>query len=221
MKCRLIIFDWDGTLMDSQAQIVNAMQQAFFGAGYEKPSAAAVSAIIGLSLEQAVFRLAPDSDSRVRNHLVSAYRANFNAHGGAPAALFPGVIETLEFCQRNGFELAVATGKSHQGLRQGLEQSATAHYFSTFRTADQCQSKPSPEMLEEILWELDVAPHEALLVGDTTFDLQMATNAGVASAAACYGAHPRHMLAEHGPVFYLDSITELPKKLLKPATKPQ
>ena len=212
MTRRLIIFDWDGTLMDSQAKIIHAMQQAFAVQGLNLPSNNEVSSIIGLSLEEAVFRLAPDKAPRERIRLVSDYRKSFN-DSEMDAALFAGTLDTLDFCKQRGFELAIATGKSHAGLMQALEETGAESYFTCVRTADRCQSKPSPEMIEEILFETSIESNDALLIGDTTHDLQMAANAGVTAGAACYGAHSRQTLAEHRPLFYLDSITELPGKL--------
>ena len=212
MALDLIIFDWDGTLMDSQAKIVHAMQAAFATQGLEPPAQTAVSSIIGLSLEEAVFRLAPHCSLSDRTRLAANYRSSFH-DSMVSAELFAGVIATLDFCLGQGFELAIATGKSHAGLMHALEETGVSSYFNCIRTADRCRSKPSPEMVEEILLETGIEPNAALLIGDTSHDLQMAANAGIAAGAACYGAHSRQALAEHQPLFYLDSIDELPANL--------
>lgn len=194
--------------MDSRAKIISAMQSAFYANGIPEPERHQISTIIGLNLDEAVARLAPDQSSGKRAKLAEEYRRFFN-RSTLSSALFAGVQETLKGCQDSGFELAIATGKSHGGLMAALNETNIEDYFSSIRTADRCPSKPAPDMVEEILDELGIQAHEALVIGDTAHDLQMAQNAGVRAVAACYGAHPRDVLAEHKPMFYLDSIAEL------------
>ena len=218
MSVDLLIFDWDGTLMDSQAKIVSAMGAAFNSLGFVAPDELDIRNIIGLSLDEAILRLDSTLPREDRLRLAEAYRQGFN-ETTITASLFPNTIATLDRCLAQGFELAIATGKSHAGLQSALEETELLNYFKSVRTADRCESKPSPAMIEELLWENDVVPDRALMIGDTSFDLQMARNAGVRAIAACYGAHSRAELAEHEPLFFIERIDELPDKLGKIAHK--
>jgi len=209
---RLIIFDWDGTLMDSEAAIVAAM-----GAGYRQecvpaPSDEAIRAMIGLSLAAAIGRLTPTLDSKRIDRIASAYRSNYAARTGSPM-LFAAVRDTLVELQRSGYCLAVATGKSEAGLRRAIEETDLTDFFDATRTADQSEPKPSPTMLHEILAELDIEPDQALMIGDTEFDLAMARAAGTQLAGVSYGAHPLTRLLPYNPAFVLDHFGELPDKL--------
>ena len=208
MEVKLIIFDWDGTLADSSGRIISAMQKAFSNRGVTTPKAAAVQYVIGLSLEEAIAHLAADLPSRTRRSLENEYREQF-ALQAAQTELFNGARDVLEYFHTRGLDLAVATGKSLGGLQRALEETNSAHYFSSIRTADECASKPAPDMLEEIVFETGHDKRHSIMVGDTTFDLEMARNAGIASIAACYGAHRRNMLAQYSPLHLLDSIEEL------------
>lgn len=194
--------------MDSQAKIAEAMTRAFVRCGRHAPETQAVHQVIGLSLERAIFELDPALPSAVRGQISVAYRQAF-ADSATQSALYPNAKHVLGECLKNNFTLAIATGKSLQGLNAALEALDLGQYFSVIRTADQCASKPAPQMIEEILMETMIKPEQAIVVGDTTHDLQMAANAGVAAVAACYGAHKREALAEHEPLFYLDTIADL------------
>lgn len=208
MAVDLIIFDWDGTLADSASKIVFAMQQAFSGNELPAPSEQEVCYVIGLSLGDAIAHLAPHLTKSRRLNVENAYRREY-ALQQADAELFSGTREVLEHYCSLGVDLAVATGKSANGLSQALEQTATSHYFCCVRTADSCASKPAPQMIEEILIETGRDKKNAIMVGDTTFDLEMASNAGLDSVAACYGAHDRASLAKYSPFLFLESIDEL------------
>jgi phosphoglycolate phosphatase len=207
-KVRLIVFDWDGTLMDSETQIVHAMSAAIDELGLEKRGIDQCRNIIGLGLKEAVDALYPGRDAVFRQQFVERYRHHWfsNAH---TCELFPGARETLQLLKESGFSLAVATGKGRPGLDKVLLATELETVFAATRCSDETQSKPHPQMLLEILQELAIEPHQALMVGDTEYDLLMAMGAGVAPIAVSYGVHERERLLEHQPLACLDNISEL------------
>ena len=207
-RFELLIFDWDGTLMDSAGTIVDSIQCACRDLGLRIPDEASSRHIIGLGLRDALTRLLPEVMESEHGRLVERYRHHYLGRD-AEIPLFDGVREAVEELNRAGFLLAVATGKSRPGLNRALTGTGLAEYFHSSRCADECFSKPHPEMLEEILDELAVPPERALMIGDTTHDLQMAANAGVASVAAAYGAHPRGDLEALLPLAVAASFAEL------------
>jgi phosphoglycolate phosphatase len=204
---RLFIFDWDGTLMDSERQIVACMQAAAMDTGVVVPPYDDVRAIIGLGLPEALERLFPDHDRALREEVRRAYARHFVAEAGGRSALFPGARELLGDLKRRGFLLAVATGKSRLGLDRVLGQTGMTAIFDATRCADETASKPDPRMLVEILAALAVFPDEAVMIGDTTFDLEMAARAQVRSIGLAHGAHEAGVLRGHGP---LDILPDLP-----------
>ncbi|MCC6705963.1 MAG: HAD-IA family hydrolase [Gammaproteobacteria bacterium] len=206
---KLIVFDWDGTLMDSEARIVTAMQQAFAAEGAPPPPPAAVREIIGLDLGVAVARLGRDLASRQAAAIVSAYRTLYARLHAVPSPLFDDAEATLAMLDAAGYLLAIATGKSRRGLDRALEESGVGGYFATSRCGEECAPKPDPAMLRDILWDLDTPPAAALMVGDTEFDLLMAQAAGTHAAAVTYGAHPRERLLEHRPALVVDALRDL------------
>lgn len=205
----LIIFDWDGTLMDSVAKIVRCFQAALADAGAADPGAAAIQHIIGLGLDEAVTALLPQADPALRTQVVARYREHFLHLDQTGMELFPGVRAGLEALAEQGYLLAVATGKARRGLDRVLRDTGTAHLFCATRCADEAYSKPHPRMLEDILEQTGFTSAQALMVGDTTYDLQMARHARMASLAVTYGVHDRELLAEHAPLACLDSFTEV------------
>jgi phosphoglycolate phosphatase len=207
-SARLIVFDWDGTLMDSETQIVHAIQSAISDLQLEERSPEQCRDIIGLGLQEAVDALYPGYGEHFRQTFVDRYRHHWFSDRHA-SDLFPGTIETLQLLREAGFELAVATGKGRAGLDRALRQTGLESVFSATRCADETRSKPHPRMLREILQELAVAPGQALMVGDTEYDMQMANDAGVAPVAVSYGVHARERLLQHHPLVCLDCITEL------------
>lgn len=209
---KLLICDWDGTLMDSEATIVAAMSAAYRELGLASPEYAAIRHIIGLSLEHAVARLSPGLEIPLRAKIVSGYRRQYAAIADTPI-LFPGVRETLASLQLTGLYLAVATGKSRAGLARAMRQTGLEKLFAATRTADESEPKPSPAMLHDILCDLDLEPGEACMLGDTEYDLAMAAAAGVHGAAVSYGAHAPEQLRGHQPLFMLDDFTQLPAHL--------
>lgn len=209
---RLVVFDWDGTLIDSQARIVHAMARAFEAHGLDAPAAAAVHEVIGLDLAGAIRRLDPQAAALVPG-IEDAYRQAWARAAAVPAPLFEGAIATLEALAAEGLLLAVATGKSRSGLDAAMAETGVRRFFDATRTAEETVPKPHPAMLNELLEELGVAPGEALMVGDTAFDLDMARRAGVRGAAATYGAHERARLLDLRPFLVLDALAELPAAL--------
>ncbi len=207
---RLLIFDWDGTLVDSIGRIVEAMHCAADACGLARCSDARVKGIIGLGLPEAIQSLYPDL---VETECVERFRRSYSEHylvlEREPSALFPGVAEALEVFRAAGYLLAVATGKGRHGLQRVLAGRGWLNYFDTTRCADETASKPDPLMLEEILAHCGVAADQALMVGDSSFDLLMARRAGIDSVAVGYGAMPLSALREHAPKLAIESFTEL------------
>lgn len=209
MKCyELIVFDWDGTLMDSAAMIVDSVQAAARDLGLEPPSDERARHIIGLGLEDALRHALPDLPEARYADLVERYRHHYLSRDHE-LVLFAGATALIENLAAQGRWLAVATGKSRRGLDRALEQSGLGPFFHGTRCADECHSKPHPQMLEELMAELAVPPAQTLMIGDTTHDLLMAKNAGVDAVGVSYGAHPREALLAAGPRYLADSLVDL------------
>ncbi|MEQ5801823.1 HAD-IA family hydrolase [Halomonas sp. H10-9-1] len=210
MRYRLVIFDWDGTLMDSAARIVGCMQAASRDAGWGELSAEAVRDIIGLGLPEAIATLCPGIDPDRAELLRSRYAWHFVEGSDTPMTFFPEVERGLaELHGRPGQRLAVATGKSRRGLDRVFRESACGHWFHASRTADETRSKPHPLMLEELLAELAVPPAEAVMVGDTEYDLEMARAIGMDRVAVTWGVHAPERLAASRPAFTAQTVPEL------------
>ena len=206
---QLIIFDWDGTLVDSQQHIVTCMQSAFTQANKQIPAAAAIRQVIGLSLDRAISRLAPDLDLATVDELVQLYRSNSFSSISHGNELFPGVRTCLARLHEQSYYLAIATGKGRIGLDRALKNSGIEDYFHITRCADETRSKPHPLMLEEILTDLDLNKDQAVMVGDTVYDIDMANNLGMDSIAVTYGMHGNEQLQASAPSYFIDDITEL------------
>lgn len=204
----LLVFDWDGTLMDSTAHIVAAIQFAFGEMGLTVPTKQAASHIIGLGLVDALRHLDPALPAEDYGKLAAAYR-RYYLDPSHVTPLFDGVLPALEAYREAGFYLAVATGKSRAGLNQAMASAGVAHLFDWTRCADETFSKPHPAMLEEILDFLGVDRTRALMIGDTTHDLQMAMNARCAGVGVSYGAHPKEELLALSPLACADHFSEL------------
>ncbi|WP_106477094.1 HAD family hydrolase [Phytohalomonas tamaricis] len=212
MRYRLVIFDWDGTLMDSEARIVACMQAAARDIEWPALSHEAVRDIIGLGLPEAIARLCPGIDSR-RAELMRQHYANHfvTAEEALPSMpFFAGVESGIARLRQNPSQLlAVATGKSRRGLDRIFNKTACGPWFHASRTADMTLSKPDPLMLVELISELDVAADEALMVGDSEYDMGMAVALGMDCAAVTYGVHSRKRLEAFKPVMVADHFTEL------------
>lgn len=204
----LIVFDWDGTLMDSAAAIVQAIQAACRDLEVPEPSEQAARQVIGLGLHLALQQAIPDLPEATYPQMVDRYRHHYLA-SDHQLTLFAGTQTMIERLVATGHQLAVATGKSRLGLNRALKHSGLERYFATTRCADECASKPDPQMLLEILEELDVPPARALMVGDTTHDLEMANRAGVSAVGVQYGAHSAAALLACAPLACLKSMAEL------------
>ena len=209
----LIVFDWDGTLADSTQMIVECICLASAEAGLTVPEPAAASNIIGLGLREALAVLFGSLSESQYELLTARYRHHYFARD-RETLLFEGAAQALAELERQGFMLAVATGKGRNGLNRSLTDSGVACHIHASRCADECFSKPHPQMLLEIMDELGVEAERTLMVGDTSYDLQMAGNAKVASLAVCYGAHPLESLLPHAPLAYFDQFTKLNQWLI-------
>jgi phosphoglycolate phosphatase len=209
----LLVFDWDGTLMDSTAHIVACVQAAAADLGLRPPTEDAARDIIGLGLVEACRRLFPNGELTDYNHLADAYRRHFFATP-QPCRLFADARQVVAALRDHGYRLAVATGKSRRGLQHDLEATGFGPWLDTSRCADETASKPDPLMLLEIMEELRVAPQRTLMIGDTEYDLAMARNAGAWSMAVSGGAHETARLLAHRPLACLAALGELPDALV-------
>ncbi|HEX5679100.1 MAG TPA: HAD-IA family hydrolase [Alcanivorax sp.] len=209
MSYQLVIFDWDGTLMDSTGRIIACMHKA--GADLCLPVLEddAVREIIGLGLPEALRTLYPGIDDDALERMRERYAVHFVAAETSPSRLYPGARATLTALRRAGLRLAVATGKSRKGLDRVWASSGLGDNFGASRCADETHSKPHPAMVLELLAEMRVAPERALVVGDTSFDLQMARDAGVDRVAVSYGAHPVDRLLNFHPLAVIDALPQL------------
>ena len=207
-KFELLIFDWDGTLMDSAGVIVDSIQRACEDIGLAAPSDRASRQNIGLGLVQALQALLPDLPADDYPRLVERYRHHYLGRDD-DIPLFEGVAQGIPELKSSGFQLAVATGKSRHGLSRALESSGLGAWFAATRCADQTHSKPHPAMVLELIKELDADPARTLVIGDTSHDLLMAANAGVASLGVTYGAHEPDDLHPHAPLALMNSFAEV------------
>lgn len=207
-RFELLVFDWDGTLFDSTGAIVRALQASCRDVGLPEPSDERASYVIGLGLSEALRHAAPDLTEDHLPLLIERYRYHYLSFD-QDIRLFEGVAELIEELHTSGFLLAVATGKSRRGLDRALSSSGLDRYFSASRCADECFSKPHPQMLDELMDEFLVARGKTLMIGDTTHDMQMAVNAGVAGLAVSYGAHPAETLSDLKPLVCVQDVAEL------------
>ncbi len=215
-RFELLVFDWDGTLMDSTALIVASLQAACRDLGLPVPSDERAHHIIGLGLHDAMAHVLPDTDPADYPRVVELYGMHFR-RGDPTTPLFPGAAEALRELRAQGYLLAVATGKSRRGLDRALEKSGLGALFHATRCGEESGSKPHPGMLHDLIGMLGTAPAQTLMIGDTTHDLQMAINAGVAGLAAAYGAHPRDELVALNPLACVDQPQELWEWLIQQA----
>jgi phosphoglycolate phosphatase len=196
---RLAVFDCDGTLVDGQADVCWAMERAFARAGLSAPDVSAVRRAVGLSLPQAVRALAPDLNEDQNRTVTEFYRSSFRARreeGLLDEPLYDGIAELLTALHDDGWRLAVATGKSDRGLAACLATHGIADLFVSLQTADRHPSKPHPAMLEAALFEAGALPAQAVMIGDTSFDMLMARSARVAAIGVAWGYHaPAELLA--------------------------
>lgn len=207
-RYKLLIFDWDGTLMDSAAAIAASIQAACADLGLPVPSEERARYIIGLGLQDAMEYLLPALDPALYPQLVDRYREHFMARDGG-TGLFPGTAQAVRKLHAGGHLLAIATGKSRRGLDRALGATGLIGYFHRTRCADEGYSKPHPGMLQCLLDELRVPARDALMIGDTTHDMDMARAAGVDGLAVTYGAHGKDALLGSAPVACVERDEEL------------
>ena len=205
----LLVFDWDGTLIDSIEQITSSLQAASKIVCNEEISEDAARSVIGLGLQEAVERLHPDKEMSLVEKMADTYRHHYLHENDIPSNLFEGVTEMLAELKGKGFTLAIATGKSRSGLDHSIAEHDVAHYFSTTRCAGEYRSKPHPEMLQGIVNDTRTKLEHTLMIGDSEHDLMMANNAGVSSVAVTHGAHTADRLMEHKPLLCLDRVSDL------------
>jgi phosphoglycolate phosphatase len=210
----LLVFDWDGTLVDSATHIVESTQAAASDLGLDFPTEERARYVIGLGLVDALTYLFPTLAREDYPHLAERYRHHYLA-GDHKLTLFAGASQGIRALHAAGFSLAVATGKSRQGLDRALERSGLALCFHASRCADEGLPKPHPDMLEHLMSALGVDPRRTLMVGDTTHDLEMARSAGVSAVAVGYGAHSRVSLEAYQPLACVMSFPELTQWLTR------
>lgn len=207
-RYELIVFDWDGTLMDSAAAIVRSIQAACRDLDLVPPSDSQARHVIGLGLVDAMRQAVPNLPAERYPEMAARYRHHYLA-GDHELELFAGIREIVGELRESGRILAIATGKSRVGLDRALGHCGLGPMFHASRCADECFSKPHPQMLAELMAEFAVEPERTLMIGDTSHDLLMATNAGVDGLAVTYGAHGHEHLQEYRPVACLHSVPEL------------
>jgi phosphoglycolate phosphatase len=204
----LLVFDWDGTLMDSAAAISSSLRAACADMELPVPSDERARFVIGLGLQDALRYVVPDLPPTAYPALLERYRHHF-LRRDSETTLFDGAPQTLNALRDAGFLLAVATGKSRRGLDRALDTTGLRTLFHATRCADESFSKPHPGMLLWLLDELSVPPSRTLMIGDTSHDMEMALAAAVPRLGVAYGAHPRDNLLKHDPVACLNTFEEL------------
>ncbi|MGI5309683.1 HAD family hydrolase [Rheinheimera sp. WS51] len=208
-RVSLVVFDWDGTVMDSIGRIVSSMQSAARLTKLVVPSDHAVKQIIGLSLDPAFDILFSNLTAIKRQQLFEHYRDQYLIHDTTPTPLFDGVETVLKQLKDNNIKLAVATGKARKGLQRMFDETGLASYFDFSRCADEAQSKPDPDMLKQILAKLAIPAEQAVMVGDTSHDMKMAQAIAMPRIGVTHGVHDAEVLNQYQPKAIIDSIPEL------------
>lgn len=210
----LIVWDWDGTIANSTGMIVDAIVKAAEQVGLPTLDPQAASNIIGLGLKESIYVLYGDIPAAQAQALAAQYTVNYYA-GESEIPLFDGAKETVIELNRRGFKLAVATGKGRRGLNLALQHCGLTNYFHATRTVDECFSKPHPQMLDELMDKLVITPERTLMIGDTSYDLQMAQNAGVSAVGVTFGAQTTEKLLSYNPFQLFHHFDALSTWLLK------
>ena len=208
MKYKLVIFDWDGTVMDSIARIVSSLQGTARVYQVPVPNDEDAKSIIGLSLSVAMKKLFPEHEA-LHQELMQEYKSQFINKDTTDAPLFNGVEALIKRLHSDGCQLAIATGKSRQGLDRLLNVTGLSEYFIFTQTADEAESKPSPQMLNQILAHTQLCPNDAVMIGDSKLDLEMAKAIGMDSIGVTFGAGKRNELSAFQPVAIVDRFSEL------------
>jgi phosphoglycolate phosphatase len=206
-RIQCIVFDWDGTLMNSEAQIVSCLHAAIADLQLAPMDDDTVKNVIGLGLKEAIDTLVPGRDEHFHQTFVDFYREHWFKSDSS--SLFEGVRETLEALKQQNLLLGVATGKARRGLERVLDETGLQGFFDATRCADEAPSKPHPQMLLELMATLDVTPGQTVMVGDTEYDMEMATNAGAGKIAVSTGVHSEERLQRHSPLVCLDQIVDM------------
>lgn len=208
MKYPVIIFDWDGTLMDSIDKIVACVMQASINCGVVAPEAIAIKNIIGLSLDNAMLVLFPSLTSIQQADIINAYRKCYLSSNHQQTPFYPGIKACLIALKEKGYQLAVATGKGRNGLNKMLQQEQVEDLFCVTYCAEETASKPDPLMLHKILKDVNIEASKALMIGDSSYDLEMANNAGIDCIGVTYGVHDENVLRTFNPIALLDNLAE-------------
>lgn len=208
-ELKMVVFDWDGTLMDSTDRIVSSFLSAMRETGLPSLEEGVIRSIIGLGLPEAVAALYPEAPPAARQRLAAAYSRHYLALDPTPIRPYPGAEDLLAELAGRGFWLAVATGKSRRGLDKVLAETGFGRYFFATRCAEETASKPDPLMLRELMFEAGAEPWATVMVGDTWFDLEMARRAGVPGVGLAHGAHERERLEPCGPAAIFDDLSGL------------
>lgn len=215
---RLAVFDCDGTLVDSQHSIVSAMHAACAHHNFDIPSAEAVRRVVGLPLEVAIRRLVPGVDVAFSQEVSETYKAAFfdlRQAGGVQEPLFPGIADVMDRLDAAQWLMGIATGKSHRGLVSTLEHHDIYDRFVTHQTADRAQGKPHPDMMHRAMNETGAVAEHTVMIGDTTFDIEMANNAGVCAIGVAWGYHDVQELMDAGAATVVHSADELARALFE------
>jgi len=208
-RFELLIFDWDGTLMDSVDHIAASLAAAAVDINLEDLGQQRYKGIIGLGLAEAMAALYPDAGSEVQEALCERYRHHFLDASKGQSNLFEGTHDMLTSLKSSGSKMAVATGKARRGLNRVFDETGYHSMFHASRCADESGSKPHPNMLHEIMSELNISPDKTLMIGDSRYDMQMANNAGIDCLAVSYGVHGCQELEQHAPLTCCENITQL------------
>jgi phosphoglycolate phosphatase len=209
MAPTIVILDCDGTLVDSAGHIAAVFNEAIATLGYRPMPPELVARVIGLSLDDAAARLLPECSADERSRIIHAYRARYAVNAAGCDPLFSGVREFLDLVRAQGRHLAMATGKSRAGALRVVAEHDLGEYFAVIKTGDLCRPKPHPEMLWQILEELGIPAERALMVGDTTFDVEMARAAGIRAVGVGWGAHDEEELRDAGAELVIPGLPDL------------
>lgn len=214
---KLVIFDCDGTLIDSQHIIFAAMNHTYSAHNIEPPKREETLRVVGLSLVEAIKALSPEFDLGMCERFAQTYKnsfSEFRSDSHLTEPMFDGARDILHRLKnQQNIQLGIATGKSRRGVAKFLERENLEGYFDTVQTADDAPSKPSPVMLEQALLEIGLGPDDAIMIGDTTFDIEMAVNAGVKPIGVSWGYHGSDELSQAGAHHVIDEFTQLKNHL--------
>jgi phosphoglycolate phosphatase len=208
-EANLVIFDWDGTLVDSASHIIRSLQSAALAMGLPKSGAAQCKEVIGLGMREVVGKLYPSLEETDILRFRRCYAQAFSTDPAAGTAFFKGALAFVQCLRRNGVDVCVATGKSRVGLDEAMRFAGVGDLFGYSRCADESVSKPDPTMLYEIVDYFNVAATDAVMVGDSRYDLEMAQRAGIKSVGVSFGVHSVNDLRRYDPVIVVDSYEQM------------